>query len=240
MLAHPVVRLALAPVLLAQAVQVRRRALALPEAAGPRDGVAGQGPVLRLLIVGDSSDAGVGVAHQDQALAGHLVAGLARDFTVHWRLIARTGATTAQTLARLRAQPLDPIDIAVTALGVNDVTRQVPLRRWAADQAALAGLLTGAGARLVLRSGLPPMACFPLLPRPLRDVLGAQAAAMDAALAAAASDRLHHLPFDPARLDPAMMAEDGFHPGPAVYAAWGAEAAARLLHSWNKFPPNSL
>lgn len=228
MLAHPAVRLALSPVLLAQAVQVRRRALVLPEAAGPRSGVAGQGPVLRLMIAGDSSAAGVGVAHQDQALAGQLVAALARDFTVEWRLIARTGATTAQTLATLRAQPLDPVDVAVTALGVNDVLRQVPLRRWAADQTALAELLTGAGARVVLRSGLPPMQRFPLLPRPLRDVLGAQAAAMDAVLAAAGTAHLRHLPFDPARLDPAMMAEDGFHPGAPIYAAWGAEAAATL------------
>ena len=46
MLAHPIVRLVLAPVLLAQAVQVRLRALVLPEAEGPRDGVVGQGPVL--------------------------------------------------------------------------------------------------------------------------------------------------------------------------------------------------
>lgn len=229
MLAHPVVRLALAPVLLAQAVQVRRRALVLPEAEGPRAGVAGQGPALRLLIVGDSSAAGVGVAHQDQALAGQLVAALAARFTVHWRLIARTGATTAQTLARLRAQPLDPVDIAVTALGVNDVIRQVPLRRWVTDQAALADLLVGAGARIVLRSGLPPMARFPLLPRPLCDILGAQAAAMDAALAAASTSVLQHLPFDPARLDPAMMAEDGFHPGAAIYSEWGAALANRIL-----------
>lgn len=239
MLAHPAVRLALSPVLLAQAVQVRRRALVLPEAAGPRSGVAGQGPVLRLLIVGDSSAAGVGVAHQDQALAGHLVAGLARDFTVHWRLIARTGATTSQTLAALRAQPLEPIDVAMTALGVNDVIRQVPLRRWLADQSALAELLTGGGARLVLRSGLPPMARFPLLPRPLRDVLGAQAATMDAALAAASTPALRHMPFDPARLDPAMMAEDGFHPGPALYAAWGAEGAALIGPALAQVSPKS-
>ena len=45
-------RAVLLPVLVAQALQVRRKALRLPEASGPRDGVAGDGPVLRLLIAG--------------------------------------------------------------------------------------------------------------------------------------------------------------------------------------------
>ena len=67
-------KLALAPLLVAQAVRTRKRAPVLPEPAGPRQGCVGQGDgvELRLLIAGDSSAAGVGVAHQDQALAGHL------------------------------------------------------------------------------------------------------------------------------------------------------------------------
>lgn len=229
MLASVPARLLLAPVLLAQAIQVRRRALVLPEAAGPRAGVTGQGPVLRLLIAGDSSAAGVGVATQAQALAGHLVAALSADFTVDWRLEARTGATTAQTLAHLRGLDAGRFDVAVTALGVNDVTRQVPLRRWLADQAAIADLLAGRmGVRAQWRSGVPPLGLFPLLPRPLRDVLGAQARAFDAALARASTGPLRHLPFDDSRLDPAMMAEDGFHPGAPIYAAWGQELALAI------------
>ncbi|WP_323037969.1 SGNH/GDSL hydrolase family protein [Pararhodobacter sp.] len=222
-------RVLLSPVLLAQALQVRRRALQLPEAAGPRRGLAGAGPRLRLLIAGDSSAAGVGVDHQDLALAGQLVQALAADFTVEWQLEAQTGATTAQTLTRLQVLRAGPFDVAVTALGVNDVTRQVPLRRWLADQARIADLLAARfQVRAHWRSGLPPLARFPLLPRPLRDVLGAQARAFDGALAAASSDALKHLPFDETRLEPSMMARDGFHPGAAVYAAWGQDLAAAI------------
>lgn len=226
MLASLPSRLLMSPVLLAQAVQVRRRALQLPEAEGPRGGRAGAGPRLRLLIAGDSSAAGVGVDHQDQALAGQLVRALAADFTVEWQLEAQTGATTAQTLARLQALKAGPFDVAVTALGVNDVTRQVPMRRWLADQARIADLLaTRFQVRAIWRSGLPPLSRFPLLPRPLRSVLGAQATAFDAALAGASIGPLKHLPFDEARLEPAMMARDGFHPGAPIYAAWGRELA---------------
>ena len=48
------------------------RALRLPEAEGPRAGSAGEGPALRLLILGDSSAAGVGTTHQEEALLGQM------------------------------------------------------------------------------------------------------------------------------------------------------------------------
>ncbi len=64
-------KLMLAPLLVAQAVATRRRAPLLPEAQGrARRRVGGGADALRLLIAGDSSAAGVGVARQDQALAG--------------------------------------------------------------------------------------------------------------------------------------------------------------------------
>ena len=234
MLAHPALRLVLAPVLLGQALGVRRRALVLPEPPGPRAGVAGEGPLIRLLIAGDSSAAGVGAPHQDVALAGQVVAALSRHARVEWQLHATTGHTTAQTLARLAALPAQRFDVAVTALGVNDVTRQRSAARFAREQADLATLLRERfGVRAQWRSGLPPMHRFPLLPRPLRDVLGAQAREFDRVLAETARPGLFHLPFDAARLEPAMMARDGFHPGPAVYTLWGQEAAGAIWSHWS-------
>ena len=227
-LAHPLLRLALAPVFLAQGLAVRRRATRLPEAEGPRAGRAGRGPLLRLLVVGDSSAAGVGVAHQEGALAGRLCAALSDDFTVQWQLRARIGATTESTLDSLRQLDAVPFDAAVVALGVNDVARQVPLRRWLARQQELVELLhTRFGIRRAYLSGVPPMGRFPLLPQPLRAMLGARAAAFDEALAgfARGQPRLRHLPFDAAALDPALMAPDGFHPGPEIYRLWAAHLA---------------
>jgi Lysophospholipase L1 and related esterases len=222
------VRLALSPVLLPQAVSVRLRALALPEADGPRQGIVGTGPDLRLLIVGDSSAAGVGVGTQDDALTGRLVSDLARDFTVHWRLEAKTGATSAQTLSHLLRLEIGAIDVAVTALGVNDVTRQVSPARFRDQQRAIAALLLRHGAQQIWRSGLPPMERFPLLPRPLRDVLGAQARKLDRVLEADSIVPLHRLPFDPSHLDPNLLARDGFHPGPMIYAEWARKLAREI------------
>ena len=95
-------KLALAPLLVAQAIGTRRRAPALPEAAGPREGRVGEGAqALRLLIAGDSSAAGVGVAHQEQALAGHLSRALHRHTarTVHWSLQALVQVEKCQLLS---------------------------------------------------------------------------------------------------------------------------------------------
>jgi len=35
-------------------------------------------------------------------------------------------------------------------------------------------------------------------------------------------------------LDAGHMAADGFHPGPAVYAAWGAAAAGRIARAFDR------
>ena len=112
-------KLLLSPLLVAQAVATRRRALVLPEADGPRTGRCGSGAPLRLLVVGDSSGAGVGVARQDEALVGHLSRSLAGSLNVEvvWQLVAKSGVTTAQAL--LYALPQARLDVASTREEVN-------------------------------------------------------------------------------------------------------------------------
>ncbi len=224
---EPMLReIALAPIVIPQALWVAARAARLPEAAGPRAGQVGQGPLLRLLILGDSSAAGVGVAHQDQALAGQLSTDLARDHRVEWRLVARSGATVATALDMAAGLDDRGFDHALIALGVNDVKNGVWLGDWTRRYDALLGLLRErAQVRHIIVTGLPPIAHFPLLPSPLRDVLGARAEQFDAALQdVAARHGAAHLPVGPLD-DPALMASDGFHPGPVVHAEWARRAA---------------
>ncbi|MBX3603889.1 MAG: SGNH/GDSL hydrolase family protein [Piscinibacter sp.] len=220
----------LMPVLVAQAVALRRRAVTLPEAAGERTGRLGAGPPLRLLIVGDSSAAGVGVATQEQAFVGWLTRALAQRLPrrIDWTLHARSGSSTAVALQRLRESPPQPHELAVVVLGVNDVIEQVRPRRAVAQRAELADWLRReAGVRHVVFTPLPPMHQFPLLPQPLRWVAGAEARAHNQALARWAATRpdVHHVPID-VRLEPGNMAADGFHPGEPVYRACGEAVAA--------------
>ncbi|APE45284.1 hypothetical protein BOO69_04280 [Sulfitobacter alexandrii] len=229
-------RLALSPVLVAQAVAVRRRALRLPEADGPRHGTLGSGQPLRLRIIGDSSAAGVGVASQDDALAGQLAAMLADDFRIRWTLDAVTGATTRSTLRRLATRDPEPADVVVTALGVNDVTRQLPARLWLRRQRALLDRVAVLHApRLIYVSGIPPLEHFPLLPDPLRWTLARHGRRLETALARDLTGRagIVHVPYDtPA--EPGLMAADGFHPSARLYTLWARELRGRILSDWPK------
>jgi lysophospholipase L1-like esterase len=229
-------KLVLAPLLVAQAVATRRRAPQLPEPEGPRRGQVGSGgPALRVLIAGDSSAVGVGVAHQEQALAGHFSRALHRHARrpVQWSLHAKSGLTTRQVHELLRAELPPRAEVAVVVTGVNDVIDLVPPRRAVQHRAALADwLLSERGIAHVLFAPLPPVHRFPLLPEPLRRVMGDDARRHDDAMARWAAGRsdVSHLPIA-LDLSPEAMAHDGFHPGEPVYRACGealAERVARL------------
>jgi lysophospholipase L1-like esterase len=226
-----VVTVVLSPLLLVQAMGLRKRALRLPEADGPRSGTVGTGSSLRVFIVGDSSAAGVGVSTQDDALAGQLARALATQHTVHWHLIASTGATTKTTLERMTQEILPAADVVVMILGVNDVTRGGPQSAWLHSHARLRALLrTKTGAKDLFISQIPPLGDFPLLPHPLRWLLGRRAVRFDAALRKALRAEADTRYVDlPATLDPIDMAEDGFHPGPRIYALWAKEMARQIL-----------
>ena len=222
---------ALSPVLICQGIYVRRVTLKLPEADGPRSGEAGSGVPLRLLVLGDSAAAGVGVRTQEEALSGHMVSALKRKFHVVWRVEAQTGATTRSTIARLKSVAQEPFASVAISLGVNDVTCGMRATTWLAELDELAGLLRlKFGVQRMLWSGLPPMHEFPALPQPLRWYLGARAKWFDRELrewAKPQSDCVF-VPAPASGYGP-MMAEDGFHPGPRMYEMWGAEMARRIM-----------
>jgi lysophospholipase L1-like esterase len=229
---------ALGPVLWWQVREVRKRSVALPEAEGPREGVAGAGKVcLRVLIVGDSAAAGVGAKNQTQALAGRLSEALSQRLqgSVVWQLIARSGDTTQDSLRALRTLSLHPADVMVTATGLNDMVAHVSTRRWLMRLDGLARVAARrAGVKQVIHCGIPPIHSFAVLPNPLRWVLGMDAHRYNRALAAWVQNKPARwwlpLPFEndqPADTS-VLMAEDGLHPGPAVYALW-AEQLAGLI-----------
>ncbi len=224
---------ALAPILLAQGRRVRRRMPMLPEPPGERAGSLGNGPMLRVLILGDSAAAGVGVATQSEALAGQLAQRLAAQHSLNWRLLARTGFRADDGLRLLRATPDLHCDVALTSLGVNNATALTSPRRFGNTMQQVIGHLRDrCGARLVLLSGLPPMGRFPALPQPLRWRLACQARLLDDELRRLSRDNsdCQHLPFDPLA-DGSHMASDGFHPGKKAYRGW-ADAAASRIAAW--------
>ena len=123
----------LAPVIVPQGIWTNLRVPTLPEPAGARQGRVGEGPPLRLLIVGDSAAAGVGVSRQDDALLGQVVSRLRRRYCVEFELQARTGFTTADILQRLDEMAPQAFDVVLTSLGVNDVLALTGRATWLAS-----------------------------------------------------------------------------------------------------------
>lgn len=225
-------KLALTPVLVAQALLTRSRMARLPEAEGERQGQWGRGPRLRLLIAGDSSAAGVGVVLQRDALAGQLVPLLARatSHRVHWQLVAQSGLSTAATLQLLQSQTLAHFDLALVVTGVNDVVEQVPSHHAVLAREALANHCRNAlGVQHVVFAPLPPVHDMHGLPQPLRWVAGSDARRHNGALARWAATRADVSQVDmDMPLNPDVMARDGFHPGEPVYRYCAQSIAAHI------------
>ena len=231
--------LSLAPLLWLQGRRVRRVTPILPEPPGDRQGVSGQGRILRLLILGDSSAAGVGAAHQSEALSGQLVADLSQSYRLHWRLAATTGHKVRDVLSRIESTATETFDVIVVAVGANDATSGTGVAKWLDMQAQVVHTLTSKfGARHILLSSLPPMHLFPALPQPLRWYIGMRAKRLNRALTGFAAQHapLCEMAAADFPLEPQYMASDGFHPGPLAYQVWAKHVALLIQNRWQSVP----
>ncbi|HSC85522.1 MAG TPA: SGNH/GDSL hydrolase family protein [Pseudomonas sp.] len=228
--------LALLPVVLPQALWTRRTALRLPPAGGDAHGLAGgefAGAPLRLLVLGESSVAGVGVAELEAALASQLALALAQRLRrpVAWRAHGENGITAGQACQRLLPAALaEPADLALLVFGVNDTTHLSSLQAWGAALARLAAALGGQGSRVCF-TGVPPIEHFSALPWLLRQLLGLRARQMDGRLRQVCAEvgaGYQRLNLD---FTAALLAEDGYHPSALGYRVWAEGLAERLSSS---------
>jgi lysophospholipase L1-like esterase len=239
-LALRLVSLPLAPLAYAQGRRVRASLPPPRVAAGDPFGLeqppeASTAAPLGLLVLGESPVAGCGIALHRDALAAHIATALAEAARapVAWRAIGAIGIT-ARRAARemeLNVAAASRVDLAVVALGVNDVLGQTSARAFARDLAAVITMIHRhhQGVPVVL-AGVPPVGCFPALPQPLRALLGWRASWLDRAAERLArrSEKLAYVRSRIERGDRALFAADGFHPSPLGCAAWARELAAAM------------
>ncbi len=228
---HWFLKFILAPVLIFQGKSVRKNTLRLPEASGQRKGIQGNGETnIRILILGDSAAAGVGIDCQANALSGQILICFGQEYKIEWELIAKTGRTTAMILDYIETLPPNVFDVVITSLGVNDVKAGIARDLWMGQQKKLIDLLREKfKIKRFLISAVPPMELFPALPWPLNSYLGLCAKHLNRALSDWLKDQADseflefNLPFDRG-----LMAEDGFHPGPKLHTIWGREISQRI------------
>ncbi len=220
------------PIAVLQGLWVLQRTPRLPSPAGcsGRIGI-GLGAPLRIVGLGDSIMAGIGVREQCDSLtatyARLLQERLQRD--VEWHVHGHNGATSASVLHNL-APTVPAAQVYLLSLGVNDVTWGVEADRFGRNLEELVRLLRRKSpSATILFGGMPPLDCCPVLPWPLNSILAKRAREFQQTAIEVAARHKRVLCFQfPSTMTADQFASDGFHPAENACRRW----AEGLLELW--------
>lgn len=223
----------LAPFLLIQGQLTRWKVGLLPDAAGPRSGVAGAGgdPV-KLFVIGESTVAGLGARTHEHALAGQFAKCLSGliDRPVHWHVTGKNGVTARRTIDELLPQmPEEKFDYILVGLGGNDVMKLSSPVKWRRDMTDLLCRLRAVNPDAVIFISNCPMIVYsPIMPEPIKTILWRLSQMHNANIKefTSAMDRVFYYP-QPADIALDGFFADGIHPSEQGYADW---ARAMIEH----------
>lgn len=222
---------------LPQALYVQKTAVRFQGASGLPRGTIGQGPPIKLLGVGDSVIAGVGVSLFPLSLTAQLATEMAAtgECRVSWSALGRTGLN-AREVRRLFCDqaPGQSVNLMLVSVGVNDTTGLKSLKHWRHSLGQLVDTLhQHSPEALIILLGLPPMQHFPLLPRPLRWVIGLRAWQLEQMARELAQNHvwLQQIPLA-FRPEPCQFADDGYHPSAESCTEIARAIVAALPPAW--------
>lgn len=232
------------PFVLPQALWVRKCAPRFAAASGPNSGLVKPSNLTaitattitsskRLLAIGDSIIEGVGVSQLQHALVGQTAESLANRLKcpVNWSALGKIGIDADGVIANLLPSlPDEQADYIIVSVGVNDTTTLTLQHRWRQSLRALFKALRQHSPNAVVAvAGIPPLKHFPLLPQPLKFLLGLRAEELDKSLSLELSryPNFFHVPVD-IDFEPENFSEDGFHPSRKGYQQFGRAMAETL------------
>lgn len=215
----------LAPVLIVQGKRLRRDIPRLPDAALPWTGsLAGPRPV-RLLVLGDSTAAGVGADTQADALPGNLARNIRDRFNrgADWRAVGRNGATARDVITDYLDEAAEgPADLVFLTIGANDALGLRSRGSFRQDVAHITESMRKVNPHaLILVSLMPRFDRFAALPQPVKWNLALHAASLDdgARSGVAGMPGVFAIP-KPIPYTPEFWASDRFHPSADGYRQW--------------------
>lgn len=212
------------PWVLPQALWLRRRLPRFTPPDGRCIGQFGETPRVTVVGIGDSIIAGAGARHTHHTLtaqwaqAWHQI----NDLGVTWRAHGKIGAKASKILRMLENHSTDrDTDFVLLSVGVNDLLALDPLKVWRRNLSDLLVRLHDLYPNAqIMMLGIPPLARFPALPSPLRQVMGLRGKLFDqiAAQCISRQSRCHYFRIErvPEKHD---FASDGFHPSQESYRA---------------------
>ncbi len=204
-----------------------RRAIGEPTDTPPDpSGTYGKHPgsALRLVVLGDSSAAGLGCDTPEETLGAQLAGGIARDLRRRVRLAtyAFVGARSADLDKQIICALEQPVDLAVIMVGTNDVTHRTLPGEAARQLGEAVATLRSSGA-LVVVGTCPDLGTVEPLLQPLRSVASFYSRRMAAAQLVAVVENdgiavsLGSLLSPEFAEQPHLWSADRFHPSPEGY-----------------------
>lgn len=217
--------LPVSPFLYLQGRYARRKVGILPGAAGDTTGMVGEGedPV-ELLVLGESTVAGLGAKTHETALAGQFALRLSERIgrPVRWTAVGKNGVTAQRTIEEL--VPLVPhkkFDYILLGLGGNDVMKLSSPVKWRREMVRLIGILREKSPHsTIFMTNCPAINLSPAMPHPIKFLLW-ELSKMHQANAkefTAAMERVFY--YNQPSIVPAGFFADGIHPSELGYAAW--------------------
>ena len=228
------------PVYAVQGIWVRQNSMRLSPAQGPRTGQFGTGePTTRLLTIGDSSAAAVGVEHTEGAIGPQLARKIHEQTgqAVQWHISGHNSAVAGEirdvVIPNLRHEDYTHI---VIMLGTNDMKNWHTVPRWKKE---FGNVL------YALRTKFPDAKLYwhqaidvrqsPILPEPLATIMNLRVNLLNRKGAQLCVERgaicVPPLPIT----EPAGYCKDGFHANEIGYDIW----SDHFLKFWDCEPRTS-
>ncbi|GAA6135252.1 SGNH/GDSL hydrolase family protein [Oceaniserpentilla sp. 4NH20-0058] len=216
-----------------QALYLKKTALRLPEATGNNTLYIGDPDTyLKILHIGESTVAGVGVETLSQGISHHLTHELhinSNGQGFHCHMQGNNGIRMTELNHHL-SKYKGTADLAIVTMGVNDTTGLTSLKTWKTEIQKSIKLLRQKGAQHIFFMQVPPMAKFPALPAPLKYLLGLRAALLDKQLRITCeSQNCVHYVCSELPISSEFMAIDGYHPNELGYKTWAQQIAPQIL-----------
>lgn len=213
------------PFLYLQGRNVRRKVGVLPDAAGEKSGKYGiLQETANLLVLGESTVAGLGARTHENALAGQFARFLSDKIgkSVRWRAIGKNGVTAKRALLELVPQiPAENYDYILLGIGGNDVLKLSSPFKWRRDMTELLRVMREKYPQAVIFiTNAPAVHLSPVLPQPIKFLLGNLSALHDRNsqefMAKMENVRYFHRPNE---ITVGFFA-DGIHPSEQGYTDW--------------------
>jgi lysophospholipase L1-like esterase len=170
---------ALATTLAAEVMAARRHRFLTADPPLEISGVLGpeDGEPLTLVVLGDSSVAGVGADHPEDTLTYGVAKALSDRYRVTLHALGVSGSRLGDVVGKQLPLVADlDADIVLVCVGTNDITHGTTVREARRQLRLLVDGLAGfAPEAKVIVSGLPPAETARAFHRPLRDLLGMRA-----------------------------------------------------------------